>query len=102
MPSLALTLLLYLFCLPNLAAEDKSVTFLYEPFILFDFLLNNYSYISYDLINGEGDYLDVLCEHSTAEKGRMQLLNELKFLLLSEKTIADFSRAAKLYLTGFE
>jgi hypothetical protein len=73
--------------------NDPPPNLLYEEFSLFEFILINYTSISYDLLAGEGYFLDVLYRQAPG-KGEAELYSALKQLLDSAQTIPEFTRAA--------
>lgn len=65
----------------------------HEDFTIFDFVLENYAFISYDLLSGGGDFLDVLYRQAP-EKSEAELYLLLSNLLITAQTIPEFTRSA--------
>lgn len=79
-----------------LAEEIKnksSPNLIYEEFSLFEFILINYSFISSDLLVGEGPFLDALYRQAS-NMVEAELYCALRGLLGSAQTIPEFTRAA--------
>lgn len=72
---------------------QSSQNLIFKEFNLFEFILENYTYISYDLISEEGDFLNVLYKYAPT-KTQNELLFALRLQLADAKSIAEFSRAA--------
>tara|TARA_B110000879_G_C11120127_1_gene491373 strand:- start:164 stop:490 length:327 start_codon:yes stop_codon:yes gene_type:complete len=73
--------------------NKSSPNLIYEEFSLFEFILINYTFISSDLLVGEGHFLDVLYRQAP-DMVEAELYSALKSLLESTQTIPEFTRAA--------
>lgn len=73
--------------------NKSSPNLIYEEFSLFEFILINYTFISSDLLVGEGHFLDVLYRQAP-DMVEAELYSALRSLLESTQTIPEFTRAA--------
>jgi len=88
--------LVFLFATTETLCEDINDEYhnnlVYEDFILFDFVLENYVSISYDLLSGQGDFLDVLYRQAP-DRAEAELYLLLNNLLKTAQTIPEFTRS---------
>ena len=73
--------------------NKSSPNLIYEEFSLFEFILINYTFISSDLLVGEGPFLDALYRQAS-NMVEAELYCALRGLLGSAQTIPEFTRAA--------
>ena len=73
--------------------EEISEGFVFQSFDTFEFILENYAHLSYDLVEGRGAYLDTLYSISTYIDNK-ELYLQLKAALRDSNSIAQFVKSA--------
>jgi len=73
--------------------EEISEGFIFQSFDTFEFILENYAHLSYDLVEGQGAYLDTLYSISTYIDNK-ELYLQLKAALRDSNSITQFVKSA--------
>ena len=73
--------------------EEISEGFVFQSFDTFEFILENYAHLSYDIVEGKGAYLDALYSISTYIDNK-ELYLQLKAALRDSNSITEFVKAS--------